>query len=190
MNVDAARELARSVPGLVDLKDELPLLYRLASALEPGQVYFEIGTAGGRSALIAALAAQDGVEVWTIDNAWQQYDIERYVKYIKEIYERFAFYCELHKVRFCPLASADMPWAGAPIALLFIDGNHSPASIRADVKRWTPFVPVGGAVAFHDAVVGPWAHYQGVTAIVKRLLETGDWVQEQGARSIAVLRRK
>jgi len=37
--------------------------------------------------------------------------------------------------------------------------------------------------------VGDWPYYKGVTAAVVRLLETGDWVQEEGARSIAVLRR-
>jgi len=191
MNIEAVREIVGAVPGLVDLKDELPLLHRLVSALRLRQIYFEIGTAGGRSALIAALSAsgQADVEVWTVDNAWQQYDVARYVKYVETIYKRLAFYGALRRVRFCPLASLDMPWDGRPIDVLFIDGNHSPASIRDDVKKWTPYVPAGGIVAFHDAVVGDWPYYKGVTAAVARLLETGDWVQEEGARSIAVLRR-
>jgi len=189
MNVEQVRALCSQTHGLIELDDELALLHRLASALQPGQVYFEIGTAGGRSALTAALSAQEGVEIWTIDIGGRKEDVRAHVKYIKRVYERFARYDVLHKVRFCPLASAEMPWDDKPINVLFIDGGHSPAAVGADVERWTPFVPVGGVVAFHDAVKGPWAYYKGALAAVKRLLDTGDWTQEQSARSIAVLKR-
>jgi predicted O-methyltransferase YrrM len=188
MNVEEIRARCEQVPGLVDLEAELPLLHRLVSALEPGQVYFEIGTAGGRSALIAGLSAQEGVEVWTIDSAKRQ-SVASLVAYIDTIIRKLAWYDAMRTVRFCPLASEEMAWDEKPIDVLFIDGNHSPAAVQYDVERWGEYVPIGGIVAFHDAVVGDWPHYKGVTAAVARLLETGDWEQKQGARSIAVLRR-
>lgn len=188
MKIDEIRARCKQVPGLVNLDEELPLLHRLVSALEPGQVYFEIGTAGGRSALIAGLSAQPGVKVWTIDNAMRQ-SVQEHVRYIETIIVRFAWLDVLHSVSFCPLASGEMAWDNKPIDVLFIDGDHSPAGVWADVRRWAKYVPTGGVVAFHDAVVGDWSYYRGVTAAVAWLLESGDWVQEQGARSIAVLRR-
>lgn len=38
----------------------------------------------------------------------------------------------------------------APIALLFIDGDHSYEAVAADLRLWTPHVAVGGIVALHD----------------------------------------
>ena len=186
--VEEIRALVDTFKGLIELDKELPVLHRLVSALQPGQVYFEIGTCGGRSALIAALSARNGVEIWTIDIA-QRGDVSQHVKYSQKIYQRFASFGVLHSTRFLPLASAEMVWDDKPIDVLFIDGWHSPAGVKADVDKWSPFVPVGGVVAFHDAVPGKWAYYSGVVAQVKRLLDTGDWVQETGGRSIAVLRR-
>lgn len=188
MKAEDIRELLEHWPGQIDLEDELPCLHRLVSALEPGQVYFEIGTGAGRSALIAALSARDGVEIWTIDNA-RRCSVEDQTGYIKAILSRFAYLDVLHKARFYPLSSDEMPWDGETIDILFIDGDHSPVAVQVDINNWTPFVPVGGVIAFHDAIKGPWKYYKGVVAAVARLLETGDWAQEQGARSIAVLRR-
>jgi cephalosporin hydroxylase len=38
----------------------------------------------------------------------------------------------------------------APIRLLFVDGDHSAAGLRADLAAWTPFVVPGGVVIVHD----------------------------------------
>ena len=38
----------------------------------------------------------------------------------------------------------------APVALLFIDGDHSAAGVEADVVNYHRFVKVGGAMAFDD----------------------------------------
>lgn len=188
MNVDKIRARCERIPKLIDLGEEMPLLHRLVSALQLGQVYFEIGTASGCSALIAGLSAQEGVEIWTIDNALRQ-TVRDHVRYIETIVARLAWHGILHAVRFWPLGSDEMAWDNKAIDVLFIDGDHSPSGVQTDVNNWTPFVPIGGVVAFHDAVEGDWPYYKGVTAAVARLLETGDWMREQGARSIAVLRR-
>jgi predicted O-methyltransferase YrrM len=41
-------------------------------------------------------------------------------------------------------------WAD-PVDLVFIDGDHSEAGVRADWEGWHGFVNPGGAVVFHDA---------------------------------------
>ncbi len=41
-----------------------------------------------------------------------------------------------------------------PIRLLFIDGDHSYEASKLDFESWSPFVPVGGLIAFHDIELG------------------------------------
>lgn len=41
-------------------------------------------------------------------------------------------------------------WSG-PVDLVFVDGDHSEEGCRLDWELWSPFVPPGGVVAFHDA---------------------------------------
>jgi predicted O-methyltransferase YrrM len=59
-----------------------------------------------------------------------------------------------------------------PIDFLFIDADHTEAGARADWEAFSPHVPVGGVVAFHDArsghAGGPSAH-PGPTAVVDSL---------------------
>ena len=45
-------------------------------------------------------------------------------------------------------------WAGGPVDLVFIDGDHSLEGCREDREAWNGHVVPGGAVAFHDARLG------------------------------------
>ncbi len=45
-------------------------------------------------------------------------------------------------------------WAGGPVDLVFVDGDHSPEGCREDWDVWHPHLRPGGSVAFHDARVG------------------------------------
>jgi predicted O-methyltransferase YrrM len=45
-------------------------------------------------------------------------------------------------------------WAGGPVDLVFIDGDHSLEGCREDWEAWNGHVVPGGAVAFHDARLG------------------------------------
>jgi len=44
---------------------------------------------------------------------------------------------------------------GRQLDLLFVDGDHSYAGIRADFEMYAPFVRPGGLVAFHDIALQP-----------------------------------
>ncbi|HEV2999279.1 MAG TPA: class I SAM-dependent methyltransferase [Solirubrobacteraceae bacterium] len=52
--------------------------------------------------------------------------------------------------------SADVAraWPGAPVDLVFVDGDHLEPGVRLDWELWHPFVPPGGHVLFHDARLG------------------------------------
>lgn len=45
--------------------------------------------------------------------------------------------------------STEVQWH-LPLSLLFIDGAHDYASVRADYEKFAPWVKVGGYIAFHD----------------------------------------
>ncbi len=52
-----------------------------------------------------------------------------------------------------------------PVDFVFIDGDHSEAACALDWRLWSPYVEVGGVVAFHDANGGD----PGPTAVVEAL---------------------
>jgi MMP 1-O-methyltransferase len=73
-----------------------------------------------------------------------------------------------------------------PLALLWIDGDHSYAGVKADVEAWVPFVRPGGVIAFHDASKPTLGPYQ----VVEELLAAGAFERAEGVGSISVLRRR
>lgn len=53
---------------------------------------------------------------------------------------------------------------GAPIDLLFVDGDHSYGGVRSDFDMYGPLVAPGGMTAFHDIVLEPEAWGRGADA--------------------------
>jgi len=53
-----------------------------------------------------------------------------------------------------------------PIRLLFIDGDHSYAAVKADFEAWSPFLVVEALVVFDDVTGG----YEGATRYYDELL--------------------
>jgi hypothetical protein len=56
----------------------------------------------------------------------------------------------VHRATTTEAARAWQAQRNGPIRLLFIDANHSYASVREDVENWVPYVAQGGIVAWHD----------------------------------------
>jgi len=48
---------------------------------------------------------------------------------------------------------------GQPLDLLFIDGDHSYAGVKADFHNYSALVPTGGLIAFHDIVTDSRTRY-------------------------------
>jgi predicted O-methyltransferase YrrM len=85
-------------------------------------------------------------------------------------------------------------WEGL-VDLVFIDGDHSEAGVRADWDEWHGFVEVGGAVVFHDARLTQdgGRGLPGPTAVVDSLFRGGGalagWrVVLEADRTVAVVR--
>jgi MMP 1-O-methyltransferase len=89
-------------------------------------------------------------------------------------------------------ASVAARWSG-PVDLVFIDGDHSEAGVRADWDGWRGFVEPGGAVVFHDARLSQEAGrgLPGPTAVVDALFRgpqaVPDWrIIAEADRTVAV----
>jgi predicted O-methyltransferase YrrM len=85
-------------------------------------------------------------------------------------------------------------WQGA-VDLVFIDGDHSEAGVRADWEGWNGFVEPGGAVVFHDARLTQHGGrgLPGPTAVVDGLFRGPDatpgWrIVAEADRTVAVAR--
>ncbi len=99
------------------------------------------------------------------------------------------------KIRWHTQLSTDVAagWSGE-VDLLFIDGDHSEAGCEADWRGFSPFVPVGGTVVFHDARAGrPGGRgLPGPTAVFDRRVRdegAGRWeIVAEADRTVAVRR--
>ena len=78
-----------------------------------------------------------------------------------------------------------------PVDFVFIDGDHSPEGVREDWEVWSPHVPPGGVVAFHDARGTSEGPQQVVNELFYGSQPTPGWkVTHEVGTLVAVLRTK
>jgi predicted O-methyltransferase YrrM len=164
----------RRLEGFVT-NDECNHLYDLAARVEPGAAVVEIGSYLGKSAVAMRCGAPEGVRVVCVDpftsyhgksgNGEHTYEGDAH-------YARFLQVTAEYAIEHIKAASPDAAhgWHG-DIGLLFIDAIHEYDAVRADFEAWSPFVPVGGVVAFHDA------NEPQVMRVIEEVLASGGWKQ-------------
>jgi predicted O-methyltransferase YrrM len=81
---------------------------------------------------------------------------------------------------------------GTPLGLLFIDGGHGDAVVRADEEAWAHHVAPGGYLAVHDVFPDPADGGRPPYELYCRLLEGGAYaeVPALGEGSLRVLQRR
>jgi methyltransferase family protein len=156
---ERARSAIEPVPGWLTPAQARRLWDAARSLRAPAQIV-EIGSFRGRSTIVLALAAADGVQVVAIDphlggdRGPQEYGDRPDVGEADR--EAFAANLRLagvadrvrHVRRFSQEALDDV---GGEIALLYVDGAHRVVPARADLRRWGARVPVGGRLLVHDS---------------------------------------
>ena len=87
-------------------------------------------------------------------------------------------------------ATVGHAWQG-PLGLLFIDGGHGDAVVRADERAWAHHVAPGGLLAVHDVFPDPADGGRPPFELYRRLLARGEFAEdaELGEGSLRVLRR-
>lgn len=144
-----------AVDGLLS-EAEAQLLFDLAAGARDGCIV-EIGTFHGKSTVALALGARagSGARVYAIDPflpytgmTGRQFEAAEKAKLLENLL--LAGVSEDVWLLHLPSVQVARAWS-APIAFLWIDGDHSYEGVRADFAAWRPHVVPGGLVAFHDS---------------------------------------
>jgi len=171
--------------------EEASLLYRLAKETKQGCIV-EVGSYRGRSTAALGRGSLDGHRV-------PVFAFEPHEEFLGILGGRFgpedraAFYRAMldtgcyEIVRLVNLSSemAAPNWT-KPIALLWIDGDHSYEGVKRDFECWRPHLTAGATVVFDDSLdasIGP-------RRLIDELLQAGELEITEVVRKVTVLRRR
>jgi predicted O-methyltransferase YrrM len=171
--------------------DQAEALYAAAAACHAGDRIVEIGSFRGRSTIVLAAAAPEGVEVVAIDphagNDRGPEEIDGFVVEANEDHEVFnrnlAAAGVADRVRHVrAMSDAAHGDVGGEITVLYIDGAHRYAPARQDIAEWGRRVAPGGTLLIHDSFSSI-----GVTLAIGRELMFGSRFRYVGrARSLTI----
>jgi predicted O-methyltransferase YrrM len=114
----------------------------------------EVGVkSGGLTAKLASLlpdATIVGVDPWRFYPDWPSWDNAKHLRH-EEAFDRvMARYPKrIFKMKMSSLEAA-AKIADDSLDLVFLDGDHSYSSVRADIDAWLPKVRKGGVLSGHD----------------------------------------
>ena len=180
---DAALAAASGVEGWMTDAQARRLWDRAAALRAPARVV-EIGSYRGRSAIVLARAAAEGVEVVAIDphagNDRGPQQIEGSAEAGQSDHDAFVANLEraavAERVRHVRLpSSAAHERVAGEIDVLYVDGAHRYSPARDDIRDWGARVRDGGTLLIHDGFSSI-----GVTLATLRLLVAGRSFRYQG----------
>lgn len=158
-------------------EDQGRRLHAVAARCRPDGRIVEIGSFRGRSTIVLALAAADGVEVVAIDphagNDRGPQEIEGYGAEAST--DRAVFEANLRRAgvaervrHVAAFSDAAHAVVADPIDVLYIDGAHRYGPARTDIHDWGTRVADGGTMLIHDSFSSI-----GVTLAIMRELVPG-----------------
>lgn len=191
-SLDSLLQAVAEVDGWMS-PDQAERLYRAASGTKVGEQIIEIGSFRGRSTIVLAGAAPDGVNVVAIDphagNDRGPQEIAGFESEASEDHEVFKANLAAagvqdrvrHVRKFSDDAHADVV---STVDVLYIDGAHRYSPARTDVRDWGARVRTGGTMLIHDSFSSV-----GVTlAIMRELLASRRFRYVGRSRSLAEFR--
>lgn len=175
--------------------DQARRLHDRAGELGAGSRIVEIGSFRGRSLIVLASAAADGVEIVSIDPhaggdrgpqeiaADQQRGDDDHSVYDRNLTDAGVRERITHVRKMSDEALGDVDGG---IDLLYIDGAHRFAPARADIVEWGNRVTGGGTMLIHDSFSSI-----GVTlALLTTTFVSGEWRYVGRSQSMAEYRRE
>jgi len=174
--------------------DQARLLHDRAKLLEPGERIVEIGSFRGRSVIVLAKSASDGVEIVAIDPHGggdrgpqeiapdQALGDDDHSKFVANLAAAGVSERVTHVRKMSDDALGDVTGS---VNLLYIDGAHRLGPARADIVAWGDRVRPGGTMLIHDSFSSI-----GVTlALLTTTFVGGRWRYVGRAQSMAEYRR-
>ncbi len=175
-------------------EDQARRLYDRSRELPPGSRIVEIGSYRGRSAIVLALAAAEGVEVIAIDpHAGNDRGPQQWTGTAEEgegdnarFNQNLAGAGVAGRVRHVrEFSQQALAHVDGQVDLLYVDGAHKLRPARADVDRWGARVNPDGVMLIHDSFSSV-----GVTlALMQRLFLSRRWRYEGRSSSMTQYRR-
>lgn len=166
---------------------EAAYLYRLVHGLGRATVA-EIGRFQGGSTLIIASALAPGSRLFSYDTHVRRMPDYTGAEMDKAVRETLRRYGLADRVELLVEDSTHAIPPG-PCDLVFVDGDHTYAGVRADYDHWRAHVKSGGHLLLHDAVcrgvltTGEESVVQLVAEITRD--DAADWEPRAGADSLA-----
>jgi len=187
-------DVLREVEGWLTDTQARRLWERACALPSPGQIV-EIGSFRGRSTIVLARAAPEGVEVVAIDpHAGTDRGPREWVT-SDELGERDRLHFEANvqqagvaaRIRHVRQRSQDaLDDVAGEVNLLYVDGAHRYPLVRDDLRDWGARVPPGGTLLVHDAFSSV-----GVTlALLRLMVFASDWSWHGRTGSLAEYRRE
>jgi len=200
MTTPAATSFEAAFASVADVEgwmteDQARLLWDEAASRHAGEQIVEIGSFRGRSAIILASAAPEGVAVVAIDphlgtdrgpqeivttSALGQSDHEVFNANLAAA----GVAVRVRHVR--TLSDAALAEVEGAIDLLYIDGAHRYGPARADIVGWGGRVRHGGTLLVHDS----WSSVGVSLALLTTLVWSGEWRYLGRAQSMTCYRRE
>ena len=170
-------------------------LWRTARALRAPDRIVEIGSFRGRSTIVLAGAAADGVELVAVDphGGGDRGPQEIAPDAGRGEQDNVVFHGNLKRagvedrVRHVrAMSDAALEALPGPVAMLYVDGAHRYGPARGDIERWGARVQPGGTMLVHDSF-----NAIGVTlAQLRVLLFSSQWRYRGRSGSLAEYRRE
>jgi predicted O-methyltransferase YrrM len=141
-------------------RDQAQRLWERASELRLGSRIVEIGSFHGRSLIVLATAAPNGVELIAIDphggNDRGPQEIDGFQEQAEDDHQRFnanlASAGVADRINHLRMFSHDaLAQCAGAVDLLYVDGAHRFKPARADIVEWGAKVRVGGIMLVHDS---------------------------------------
>ena len=196
---------ARSIKGFL-AEDEGEALFELALEASKKGPCLEIGSYCGKSTLyLAAACAKNESIVFALDHHAGSEEHQLGEEYHDpDLYDQHNLcmnsFPEFRKnIRSANLDPAVIPVVSSskktvsvwetPLAMVFVDGGHSPQMAMDDCVSWSKKIMVGGILAVHDIFEHPEEGGQGPYLALQAVLDSGDFKLEGKVNSMGVARR-
>ena len=201
---DALLDVARRTRGFLP-DDEAAALHEAALLAGPG-LWLEIGTYCGRSTVhLGAAARQVGAHLVTLDHhrgseenqpGWEWHDsslVDPHTARLETLpaLRRTLWDAGLDEAVSVLVATTQQVagWWSGPLALLFLDGNHTEQVAQHDYAAFARHLVAGGLLAVHDVFPDPADGGRPPWHVVCRALGSGAFEPVSSQGSLRVLRR-